>query len=68
MLPIKKKIKKKLKKNRKRVIKMQSTPKKTSLPTSMVRRGNLGYRSQCLFLVRNTSPRKKNTTTGFVNG
>jgi hypothetical protein len=26
------------------------------------------YRNQCLFLVRNTSPRKKNTTTGFVNG
>jgi hypothetical protein len=67
MLPIKK-IKKKLKKNQKRVIRIQSTPKKTSLPTSMVKRGNLGYRNQCLFLVRNTSPRKKNTTTGFVNG
>jgi hypothetical protein len=23
---------------------------------------------QCLFLVRNTNPRKKNTTTGFLNG
>jgi hypothetical protein len=68
MLPIKKKINKKLKKNRKRVIKMQSTPKKTSLPTSMVKRENLRYRNQFLFLVRNTSPRKKNTTTGFVNG
>jgi hypothetical protein len=22
----------------------------------------------CLFLVRNTNPRKKNTTTGFVDG
>jgi hypothetical protein len=61
-------IKKKLKRNQKRLIRMQSTPKKTSLPTSMVMRENLGYRNQCLFLVRNTSPRKKNTTTGFVNG
>jgi hypothetical protein len=68
MLSIKKKIKKKLKKNQKRLIRMQSTPKKISLPTSMVKRENLGYRNQCLFLVRNTSPRKKNTTTGFVNG
>jgi hypothetical protein len=54
--------------NQKRLIRVQSTPKKTSLPTSMVMRENLGYRNQCLFLVRNTSPRKKNTTTGFVNG
>jgi hypothetical protein len=60
MLPIKKK----LKRNQKRLIRMQSIPKKTSLPTSMV----IGYRNQCLFLVRNTSPRKKNTTTGFVDG
>jgi hypothetical protein len=64
MLPIKKK----LKRNQKRLIRMRSTPKKTSLPTSMVKRENLGYRNQCLFLVRNTNPRKKNTTTGFVNG
>jgi hypothetical protein len=64
MLPIKKK----LKRNLKRLIRMQSTPKKTSLPPSMVKRENLGCRNQCLFLVRNTSPRKKNTTTGFVNG
>jgi hypothetical protein len=64
MLPIKKK----LKRNQKRLIRMQSTPKKTSLPSSMVMRENLGCRHQCLFLVRNTSPRKKNTTTGFVNG
>jgi hypothetical protein len=27
-----------------------------------------GCRNQCLFLVRNTNPRKKNTTTGFANG
>jgi hypothetical protein len=61
-------IKKKLKKNQKRLIRMQSTPKKTSLPISMVLRENHGCRNQCLFLVRNTNPRKKNTTTGFVNG
>ena len=64
MLPIKKK----LKRNQKSLPRMQSTPKKTSLPTSMVMRENLGCRNQCLFLVRNTNPRKKNTTTGFVNG
>jgi hypothetical protein len=61
-------IKKKLKRNQKRLIRMQSTPKKTSLPTSMVMKENLGYRNQCIFLVRNTNPRKKNTTTGFANG
>jgi hypothetical protein len=61
-------IKKKLKRNHKRLIRMQSTPKKTPLPTSMVMRENLGCRSQCLFLVRNINPRKANTTTGFVNG
>jgi len=64
MLPTKKK----LNRNQKRLIRMQSTPKKTSLPTSMVMRENLGCRNQYLFLVRNTSPSKKNTTTGFVNG
>jgi hypothetical protein len=64
MLPIKKK----LKRNQKILIRMQSTPKKTSLPTSMVKKESLGYRNQCLFLVRNTNPRKKNTITGFVNG
>jgi hypothetical protein len=31
-------------------------------------RENLGCRTQCLFLVRNINPRKKNTTTGFVTG
>jgi hypothetical protein len=61
-------IKKKLKRNQKRLTRMQSTPKKISLPTSMVMRENLGFKNQCLFLVRNTSPRKKNSTTGFVNG
>jgi hypothetical protein len=47
---------------------MQSTLRKTSLPTSMVMRENLGCKNQTLFPVRNTNPRKKNTTTGFVNG
>jgi hypothetical protein len=64
MLPIKKK----MKKNQKRLIRIQSTPKKTSSPPSMAKKENLGFRNQCLFLVRNTCPRKKNTTTGFVNG
>jgi hypothetical protein len=51
-------INKKLKRNQKSLLRMQSTLRKTSLPTSMVMRENL----------RNTNPRKKNTTTGFVNG
>jgi hypothetical protein len=61
-------IKKKLKRNQKSLLRMQSTLRRTSLPTSMVMRENLGCRNQCLFLVRNTNPKKKNTTTGFVNG
>jgi hypothetical protein len=61
-------INKKLKRNQKSLLRMQSTLRKTSLPTSMAMRENLGCRNQCLFLVRNTNPRKKNTTTGFVNG
>jgi hypothetical protein len=61
-------IKKKLKRNQKSLLRMQSTLRKTSLPTSMVMREKLGCRNQCLFLVRNTNPTKKNTTTGFMNG
>jgi hypothetical protein len=51
-----------------KLLRMQSTLRNTSLPTSMVMRENLGCRNQCLFLVRNINSRKKNTTTGFVNG
>jgi hypothetical protein len=61
-------IKKKLKRNQKSLLRMQSTPRKISLPTSMAVRENLGCKNQCLFLVRNINPRKKNTTTGFVIG
>jgi hypothetical protein len=61
-------IKKKLRRNQKSSLRMQSTLRKISLPINMVVRENLGCRNQCLFLVRNTNPRKKNTTTGFVNG
>jgi hypothetical protein len=61
-------IKKKLKRNQKSLPRMQSTLRKTSLLTSMVMRENLGCRNECLFLGRNTNLRKKNTTTGFVNG
>jgi hypothetical protein len=61
-------IKKKLKRNHRSLLRMQNTLRKTSLPISMVMRENLGCRNQCLFLVRNTNPKKKNTTTGFVNG
>jgi hypothetical protein len=64
MLPIKTK----LKRNQKSLTRMQSTLRKTSLPTSMVMRENLRCGNQCLFLVRNINLRKKNTTTGFVNG
>jgi hypothetical protein len=61
-------IKKKLRSNQKSSLRMQSTPRNISLPINMVVRKNLGCRNQCLFLVRNTNPRKKNTTTGFANG
>jgi hypothetical protein len=61
-------IKKKLKRDQKSLLRMQSTLRRTSLPTSMVMRENLGCRIQCLFLVGNTNPKKKNTITGFVNG
>jgi hypothetical protein len=61
-------IKKKLRRNQKSLLRMQSTLRKISLPINMVVRENLGCKSQCLFLVRNTNPRKKNTITGFVNG
>jgi hypothetical protein len=61
-------IKKKLRRNQKSLLRMQITPRKISLPINMVVRENLGCKHQCLFLVRNTNPRKKNTITGFVNG
>jgi hypothetical protein len=61
-------IKKKLRRNQKSLLRMRSTPRKISFPINMVVRENLGCRNQCLFLVKNTNPRKKNTTTGFVNG
>jgi hypothetical protein len=61
-------IKKKLRRNQKSLLRMQSTPRRTSLPINMVERENLGCKNQCLFLVRNTNPRKNNTITGFVNG
>jgi hypothetical protein len=61
-------IKKKLRRNHKILLRMQSTPREILLPINMVVRENLGCKNQCLFLVRNTNLRKKNTTTGFVNG
>jgi hypothetical protein len=61
-------IKKKLKRNKKSLLRMQSMPRRISLPINMVVRENLGCKNQCLFLVRNTNPRKKNTIKGFVNG
>jgi hypothetical protein len=48
-------IMKKLKRNQKSLLRMQSTLRRISLPTSMAMRENLGCRNQCLFLVRNTS-------------
>jgi hypothetical protein len=50
-------IKKKLKRNQKSFLRMESTLRKTSFPTSMVVRENIGCRNQCLFLVRNINPR-----------
>ena len=45
-----------------------STQRKILLPINMVKRENLGCRNLCLFQVRNTSRRRKNTTTSFVSG
>jgi hypothetical protein len=56
-------IKKKLRRNPKGLLRIQSTPRRISLPINMVVRENLGCKNQCLFLVRNTNPRKKNTIT-----
>jgi hypothetical protein len=61
-------IKKKLRTNQKILIRMQSTPRRISLPINMVVRENLGCKNQCLFLVRNTNPRKRSTITSFVSG
>jgi hypothetical protein len=61
-------IKKKLRRNQKSFLRMQSTPRRISLPINMVERENLGCKNQCLFLVRNTNQRKRNTITSFANG
>jgi hypothetical protein len=52
----------------KSLLRMQSSSRKILLPINMVVRENLWCKNQCLFLVRNRNPRKKNTITGFVNG
>jgi hypothetical protein len=61
-------IKKKLKRNLKSVLRVRSTLRKISLPINMALRENLGCKNQCLFLIRNTNQRKRNTTTSFVSG
>jgi hypothetical protein len=61
-------IKKKLRRNQKSMLRMQSTPSRISLPINMVVRENLGCKNQCLFLVRNTNLRRRNTITSFMNG
>jgi hypothetical protein len=61
-------IKKKLRRNQKSSLRMQSTPRRISLPINMVVRENLGCKNQCLFLVRNTNPRKRKIIISFVNG
>jgi hypothetical protein len=61
-------IKKKLKRNLKSMLRVQSTLRKTSLPINMAMRENLGCKNQCLFLIRNTNQRKRNTATSFVSG
>src|SRR3954470_10860911 len=61
-------IKKKLKRNLRSLIKMQNIPRRISLPGNMVVRENLGYKNQCLFLIRNSTQRKENTITSSVSG
>src|SRR4051812_42339948 len=61
-------IKKKLKRNLRSLIKMQNIPRRISLLGNMVVRENLGYKNQCLFLIRNSTRRKENTITSSVSG
>jgi hypothetical protein len=60
-------IKKKLRRNQKSLLRMQSTPRRISLPINMVVRENIGCKNQCPFLIRNINQRKRSTTTSFVN-
>jgi hypothetical protein len=61
-------IKKKMKRNLESMLRIQSTLRKISLPINMAVRENLECKNQCLFLIRNTNQRKKNTTISFVSG
>src|SRR4051812_5114735 len=63
MLPIRRK----LRKNLRSTLRTLGTLRKILLLINMVKRENLGCRNLCLFQVRNTSQRRKNTTTSFVS-
>src|SRR4051812_12410403 len=61
-------IKKELKRNLRGLIKMQNILRRISLLGNMVMRENLGYKNQCLFLIRNSIQRKENIITNYVSG
>src|SRR4051794_39585497 len=60
--------KKELKRNLRGLIKMQNILRRISLLGNMVMRENLGYKNQCLFLIRNSIQRKENIITNSVSG
>src|SRR4051812_32949023 len=61
-------IRRKVRKNLRSTLRTLGTQRKILLLINMVKRENLGCRNLCLFQVRNTSQRRKNTTTSFVSG
>ena len=61
-------IRRKVRKNLRSTLRTLGTQRKILLLINMVKRENLGCRNLCLFQVRNTSHRRKNTTTSFVSG
>src|SRR3954467_7093682 len=60
--------KKELKRNLRGLIKMQNMLRRISLLGNMVMRENLGYKNQCIFLIRNSIQRKENIITNSVSG
>src|SRR4051794_27286861 len=60
--------KKELKRNLRGLIKMPNILRRISLLGKMVMRENLGYKNQCLFLIRNSIQRKENIITNSVSG
>src|SRR3954449_350756 len=61
-------IKKELKRSLRGLIKMQNILRRISLLGNMVMREKLGYKNQCLFLIRNSIQRKENIIKNSMSG